>query len=1397
MSGKPKTLIKEAKRFLELQDWSSAIETSNNVLELDPANYFAHVFLGKSYSMEKQYKESLVHYQEAINIDFNNTLAWKGLFLLLEGLKDIEAYVSYDEYFNICGQYAEVLQTEGGSQVRLIDNIKAFVASHPDSKETFLRHLRSGMTLAERLGRHFMTPKAVLEQLLKIVSDRESNEVSRLVSRERLKLSTTDPDYSFKLNTLAWQVYQSSELNALYEQLVNVVDDDNERRELEGEWLKYRLKLLKAMPNEFKLSFYEQVKEMVIGMVVVEHDSLLAWKLYFEWQDYETLNDLEMDVVSKFVRKFPTEPLAIILYAWICSTFSGYDSRKFYNLIYPDGQVDNPEASFKNEIQDLEGNSLQEYGMVSDDTMTILSESEVVDSLKNIKNAQTSILAHRIVSNYFLTLEEYEFALPIIKQGIQLVANTFRDLGLILINSKRGLSLCYATVYTYYESPKNHSTALALFDKLLQDEPDNQSAKIGKSFICIQREQWEEAHNILHEVSLKSPDDYKILSDLGWCQFHLKEHDEAKATFLLVLDNVKPIDVRTSELVSLTHWRFAKVLLEERNDLNADSTEVKQAYKHLIQAIKATEIFSPAYALLGHIYYKYFMDQQRAFKCFFRAFELNPSDVDSVRHIVGRYCETGNWKSASVICERLIKSLTGTMLSNTVGWTYRTIGIYHLEEKQEADAIEWFQSAVRIDADDVESWVGLGQAYAGCGRIEASIKVYRKALELDSQHKFASYFLARSLSQLGEFAASIDILLTLVDKYQTEEVFLVSLAEITVEYAMELYDQGCLVKSAAEAAKAIKVIENIVKNIGYQVINLWIALMKAIKIFIFSQSQLDKLPLESLFSIFEACQIKSSERVDAIDPTSLDSLVGEQVNADVSIVVCFLILAAKYAIATSDYESLTRTVRASLWCNLGIAGLLAYVTVKDPVYATYATQSFKKVIRYQSNTFEAWIGLGIASMNINYRVSQHCFIKASIINPKDPMVWFNLALLSLKNNDVDFAKDLLVQLQSAAPQDFISWFGIALALEQEGNTTESSNYFSNAFILSKGRYKPAQLFYAMVNLNNQLSSGLDERDIEPNLILSTVAYSLEQYLKKSPEDILAIQYAILTFERLRNYDTVSRLTDEISGILEKRFETTQNEQELFNYGIIKAHVARTQLGLSNYEAAIENANISLGILEEKDITEIEKTFISNHVVLGLSHCFTGNLDQALEHFKVLLATCGEQHEIVLLISKLLHNMHTSEASNIAFQELVEYNATHGSQWMVLLTMAIICLIDQRTEELPVILKELQSLPMASLINDKHNEIPFIIYELRKAIGSNSSLNQIWQRSLFYFPNSSNLWQPLSNKTSYKLNASGQNAVTAKRLSDSLIELGNQSKIQLGMFLCPWNEEAVITLKSCL
>ncbi|CAI4054235.1 SKI complex subunit tetratricopeptide repeat protein SKI3 SKDI_16G4440 [Saccharomyces kudriavzevii IFO 1802] len=1420
-----KKLLKEAKQELTKRNYEETIEVSEKVLTLDPDNYFAHIFLGKAFSnlsldgevsSSRNLQIAATHYISATKSDPDNLLAWKGLFLLFKTTEIIPDKLSYDEYFDLCGQYADALLKQEQPLVELINDIKLLKKTHPDCQRAFYQHLKPGSLMAETIGRHLSTPQNALLNLIKILSNMEIMEIGKAVSQNRLKLKASDPDYQIKLNSFSWEIIKNSEIDQLYNQLVNILTDDQLRGEIENQWLEYRIKVLKSMPLDVKKDFFLKVKDTVEDMVLVDHQSLLAWQKFFEWKDYEDLDNMDAALILKYFRKFPKDPLAMILYSWLSSKLSKYDIKSLESADRSPGsdlkegngadiksaEEENEregEDHDKQEIKDQDENETREDEDEDLDDIEIgLLEDEVVTVLReNIVKCKNNILAHRILCQYYLLTKEYEAALPYIKTGISLIAYNIKDLGAYLLLTKREFSLDLATVYTYVDAPKDHNAALKLYDNILSGDSDNIQAKMGKGIIFIERKNWEDAMTLLTQVHEQSPDNLEVLSELSWSKAYMGYMDEALVGLANVVKSVKGMDLRSIDFRALNLWRQAKVYIMKHVSVN-DSKEdnVKCAFKLLIQSIKILDTFAPGFSTLGDIYYHYYKDYSRAFKCYFKAFDLDAGDYTAAKYITETYASKPNWQAASSIASRLIKGEKAKAELRSNNWPFRVVGIAHLEKQEESDSIEWFQSALRVDPNDVESWVGLGQAYHACGRIEASIKVFDKAIGLKPSHTYAQYFKAVSLCDMGEYLESLEILEKVCQEVASEESFQIGLVDVLMKYSLNLYSQGFLLKSVAIANDTIERIKIIITKLKCVNQQIWICLSQVLKLFIWIESKVDTLPVESLVSIFEISINSGSEEIDSIDNVKIDTLLDCTTDDNVSIACKFLILSSKYSVSSQSISDVAGTVRASYWYNIGISELTAFVTLKEPQYRDAAIFAFKKSIQLQSNTSEAWIGLGVATMDMNFRVSQHCFIKATALEPKATDIWFNLAMLGLKKNDTDFAQQVLNKSQSLAPQDSSPWLGMALILEKQGNIVESSKLFAHSFILSNGRSKAAQLLYAKNVLENHIDNGDDERDIETIEKLTAVSIALEQFFKKSSGNTFAIQCALLTLERLHHYEPANKLANQLTEILEKRFEKTQDERELFNFGIVKGQFARIHLGLGNFDLSIENADLSQGIISEYSNEKSIKTKTSNHICLGLSYFFLNDFDQTLSQFQELLSISKESKHLVVLIAKVLYDVGETDTKEIALQELTEYISANGTDLLIAITIAAISILDDKHDDLRIILDELKALPLSSLIMDKHKDTPYLIEEITKRLYHDDTGNQVWQRSAYFFPNNLKVWERLDKNIQRKIASDGQNKVTAEEMSKLYCQSKNLRSVQRSLFLCPWNETAVNALKEC-
>lgn len=70
-------------------------------------------------------------------------------------------------------------------------------------------------------------------------------------------------------------------------------------------------------------------------------------------------------------------------------------------------------------------------------------------------------------------------------------------------------------------------------------------------------------------------------------------------------------------------------------------------------------------------------------------------------------------------------------------WARLRLGLHHLWLARPREAIGELQAALRMDAGWAEAWEALGAAYESVGRLQAALKVYERAVELDGTRVFA------------------------------------------------------------------------------------------------------------------------------------------------------------------------------------------------------------------------------------------------------------------------------------------------------------------------------------------------------------------------------------------------------------------------------------------------------------------------------------------------------------------------------------------------------------------------------------------------------------------------------------------------------------------------------------
>ena len=104
-----KSALKAAKAAIGAKNWEEAKDHATTIIEKEPKNYFAYLFLGRANDGLSRFEEAAKAYYDATKIRPEDPQAWLGLGVMYEGLKGAKVDENIDVglqlaqiYMNLC-----------------------------------------------------------------------------------------------------------------------------------------------------------------------------------------------------------------------------------------------------------------------------------------------------------------------------------------------------------------------------------------------------------------------------------------------------------------------------------------------------------------------------------------------------------------------------------------------------------------------------------------------------------------------------------------------------------------------------------------------------------------------------------------------------------------------------------------------------------------------------------------------------------------------------------------------------------------------------------------------------------------------------------------------------------------------------------------------------------------------------------------------------------------------------------------------------------------------------------------------------------------------------------------------------------------------------------------------
>lgn len=1377
------------------------------------------LFLGFALSKQNKIADAEKAYESATKLKASDPQAWQGLIQLYEkqGSEKLELY-------QIAAlKLAEIYQAADDKykcQV-VIDTFIGFAKN----QGTRLQYKKAQEVLLptspiyDYLEGRIPHPSHTYEIMAQITEFEEKERINKDIGERRTRLGAKIGQVTVEVKR---EVLRDSDLEELYEKIIDWSPDDEIRRQYEEKLLQRCLEALIVLPlGEQKVEKRNKVLKLANDMVIIKHPYKLAWDISIGWKDPESIQELDVNILRQYCSEFPTSGLAQVLRGFLSSEISPFPKPP------PPPPVQKDTASDESEDDEDEGGGVSLDGpALLEDRLFIMSEG-MADSGK-------SILAHRLMGEYYQFLEEYESVVELMRNGRRLVTEEATRIGLKFVNSSDSLTALLATALVYYQSPKNHPEAKTLFESLLVRNPTSTPALIGVGLIYEEEEDYPAAIDFLERALKRDSSNIRIQTEAAWVKALNGNYAQGKDELEDSLSKIDARDQKMRELLAQTQYRIGVCMW----NIDISKTARKDrsgAYSYFLAALKSNLNYAPAYTSLGVYYADYSKDKKRSRKCFQKAFELSSSEVEAAERLAKIFAEQGEWELVEVVAQRVVDSgkvrPSPGSKKKGVSWPFAALGVAELNKQEYAKSIVSFQSALRITPSDYHCWVGLGESYHNSGRYIAATKAFQHAEKFEhdiEQQKsgetwFAKHMLANVKRELGDFDEAIEGYNGVLEGRPTESGVAIALIQALVDSAWDSIEKGLFGHAVRRATETIDAALGFVESRS-DAFNLWRAVGDACSIFTWVQNHISDYPHAKVKLLLQTGDNSSAYSVfDEVDGVGVDivfakGLYSAHEEDGVNLTRCLhaAILSHKRAIHASAHDMHAQAVA---YYNLGWAEHRAHVCVGSEVkkkstrYLKAAVRCFKRAIELEAGNAEFWNALGVVTSELNPKVAQHSFVRSLFLNERSAQAWTNLGTLYLLQNDFGLADDAFTRAQSSDPDFAHAWVGKGLlALLLTGDTKEANLLFTHAMEISESSSLITQRQYAQSTFDQILASKTPSSITE----LVQPLFALNQLQSMAPTDLMYQHLSTLFLERINDVPSAVAALSKICATVEADYEVTESPSSLSRFALAKADLARSQLSAGSYSEAIDNGETALQLSAEDAGNELsaearQKCRLAAHLAVGLAQYYSEEPDTALQYFLPALEESSGNPDAVCLLAQVLWAKGDEDSRNKARDHLFDCVESHPEHVQSVLLLGIIAILDQDSESLEAVTASLQDLRASSTISDREQgqvgEVLRAIAALSEHGKEKKVLTEI-QTDVFLHPNLPPGWGRMAEiegdeytaemalKTALKAVPS-RGELEAEGLSRAFGGTGKVGDAQRAVMFAPWSNEGWVSLSGAL
>ncbi|KAI8614622.1 hypothetical protein BC830DRAFT_1169243 [Chytriomyces sp. MP71] len=1219
-----KALLKQAHGHLSSGDHASAAKLSAEVSEdaavSEVLRYSGLLLLGLSLQNQRKYVEGEAAFRRAISLQPSTASAFNGLAALFEASGDEDALKS--TLNSLLSLLAHAIPIDAKKYVATSSKLLALFERDEEWSDALAvvdsliplvdpkSPSHSAEVAAVVNAQSSDTLASLLRKAVTLQETHDAETMEREVELRRRRLGAADLATTRRI--VESEIVSSSRVHVYYTKSLDLLENSSEEyAQIQQRLFVFLLKKLRHVSDvSAKMDMTAQARALARKLVTNASHEPSASPICFEFlintQNVGSATDYEAQLMSEAASK--------------CGLNSaiGLAARSYLNWIQrKDGGNEQPTEKDDDPMDDM------------------LAAYELDNDL---------VFVNHILAAMYFESKDFESSIAFCKKSLQLLNNWSVESGEVLISTILSVDLILAEAYVSI-GPKFHSDSVKLCTSILQRDPNCVAAHyaLAKSYLAVQK--FSEAMTQLSTIlTAMDPDNDLVISDVGWIH-HLTGNSEEAISHI-----ERAVSLRDR---ALHRYRWGKVLWS----LNQE----KEAYMHFLACVKMDPLLPGAFTAVGLFCLQMDGNRARARKCFEKALEVDGADEEAAVEIVKLLVDDGEVDTARAV----LLDVSLRVPRSPVIWRY--LGFICLKNNEFLQAVNYFQTSLRLDTKSVASWEGLGEAYSEEGKYMAALKAFARAHELAPESYFSVYQSAHIRMKLGSFKEAIRDLVVVQDALaDASEPSLVpclkSLAECYLYASRESWNLGaygvCVdqLNAGLEACLAVLDIGK-----GYQSVFKILGDICA-SMYGFRSGRFGLIRGDLIRRGLQALHIEVMD-VGLTEETSAGTY-----HEALQLAVAAFKAALQICNTQSGPDSVEASIVPSYLHDLALAYYYSYELLHDAETFSVAEEVLMRCMQCMWKALQAdptneklWNSLGVLSVTTNSKIAQHSFIKAAEFNEKAVEPWTNLGYFYYFNQEYDLAKHAFSRAQLLDPENCLSWYGQAL-INAQSTSADVVDLLDHANDLAQGQNIEVGFSYALSEYK-RYTAALEQ---DPST-LATPIFSMLKFCEIRPQDVAGFNLLGLLREKQGMHEEAARILKLALDACDTGIGAAILENVLINY-------ARSCCSAGLYADAIETYTRLFAQFEGDVLARVG---------FGMALFFEQRLEESLRSFQTALDMLGRmetsdvglQNRVGLLLSQVLYALGTDVHLQFAQSQLMECIQRPGSfpQAVIsLLALGIVC-----------------------------------------------------------------------------------------------------------------------------